>query len=95
MTELLTAPYLMSTRANPFNLPDFAYMSLSYERSNTNIIDIDFTRQKSHFGPNASPQPGNSAIGPSRGLRSFSILVSAQPVRRREQTATAGYALGS
>ena len=95
MTELLTAPYLMSTRANPFNLPDFPYMSLSYGRSNTNIIDIDFSREKGHFGSNALPQPGNSAIERSIGLRSVSVLVSAQPVRRREQTSIAGYAFGS
>ena len=95
MTELLTAPYLTSTRANSFNLPDFPYMSLSYERSNTNIIDIDFSREKGHFGSNALPQPGNSAIERSIVLRSFSILVSAQPVRRREQTLIAGYAFGS
>ena len=95
MPELLTAPYLTSTRAHSINLPDFPYMALSYGRSNTNIIDIDLSREKVHFGSNACPQPGNSAIERSIGLRSFSILVSAQPVRRREQTPIAGYALGS
>ena len=68
--------------------------------SNANMIDIDFSCDNGHFGSNTCPQPGNSAIERSivplsTVLCSFSIFVFAQPVRRREQTPIAGYAIGS
>lgn len=64
------------------------------------MIDIDVSRDNAHFGSNACSQPGNSAIECSMVplstvLCSFSIFVGAQPVRRREQTPIAGYAIGS
>ena len=67
------------------------------------VLSIDVLRDDAHFESNAHPQPGNSASEHSiRSLlplpplfRSVRIFVWAQPVCRREQTPTAGYALGS
>jgi hypothetical protein len=98
MTSLPMATCSTSTRASSITFPDFPYTSLSYGRSYANIIDVNFSRDNSHFGPNVYPQPGISAIErfivPLSTARSFSVFVFAQSVRRREQTPIAGYAIG-